>query len=148
MRLAINLQRAIARMHLQDPGHSDRSIAKELTLSHATVGRVRQLVVKSCLSLPLLDSLADSALQDLLGSHDRSHTRPRPLPEWPSLCEERLRRRCSLKTIWREWKDRNPEATGYTQFTLGYRSWCQSAAEQASSGGTTKSGEADRRSAS
>jgi transposase len=123
MRLAVRLQREIARLHFYDTSQSDRAIAGAIGVSPSTVGSLRRLLRHQALMWPALEPLDDEAWCSTLGTHDRTIAVRKPAPDWDWVHREMRRPDATLEQLWREWRETCPEGIGYTQFSTGYRRW-------------------------
>ncbi len=124
MRLAIHLQREIARLHFYDSAQSHRAIARATGLSATTVASLRaRLLEKSALTWNTLTALDDEAWCKTLRTEDRSIAKRKAAPDWNLIHKEMQRPDATLEVLWQEWKQTCPEGIGYTQFTDGYRRW-------------------------
>lgn len=123
MRLAVHLQREIARLHYYDPGQSDRAIANAMGLSPSTVGSLRKLLRAQTQDWAALQPLDDAAWRQALGTHDRSIAVRKPAPDWSWVHAEMQRPDATLEQLWREWRESCPQGVAYTQFSSGYRTW-------------------------
>lgn len=123
MRLAVHLQREIARLHYYDPGQSDRAIATAMGLSPSTVGDLRKLLRSQAQDWAALQALDDTAWRQTLGTQDRSIAVRKPAPDWAWVHAEMQRPDATLEQLWREWRETCPDGVAYTQFSCGYRAW-------------------------
>lgn len=122
MRLPINLQREIARLHFHDPKQSNRAIARCVGVSPNSVIALRALLTTKILPRSLL-ALDDDAWTAALGNEDRGVARRKEAPNWSWVHEQMQRQDATLEALWREWRSVCPEGIGYSQFTEGYRNW-------------------------
>lgn len=123
MRLAIHVQRDIARHHFYDPRASHRAIAFTLSLSPTTVGNFRALLKAQPLDWAALQVLDDVEWERALGTTNRSIAVRKPSPDWAEIHAEMQRPDATLEVLWREWRERCPQGVAYTQFSVGYRAW-------------------------
>lgn len=123
MRLAIHMQREIARLHYYDPDRSDRIIASTVGISPSTVGTFRRLLRNESHKWSALQALDDDEWRAKLGTHDRSIAQRKPMPEWEWVHAEMQRPDATLEQLWREWRETCPHGVAYTQFSTGYRAW-------------------------
>lgn len=126
MRLAIHLQREIARLHFYDPGQSSRQIARTLGMSPNTVGDLREKLRSTGQDWAHLSELDDDQWCDAIGTTDRSLAQRKPAPDWAHVHAEMQRPDATLEQLWREWREVEPNGIAYTQFTANYRVYCKS----------------------
>jgi len=126
MRLAVHLQREIARLHFYEPSTSSRTMALSLGLSPTTVGSMRELLRAQSLDWSVLQLLDDDSWRKALGTQDRSIAVRKPIPDWSWIHSEMQRPDATLEQLWREWRETCPQGVAYTQFSVGYRKWAKS----------------------
>jgi len=122
LRLPINLQREIARLHFYEPKQSSRSIGRSVGVSTNSVISVRSLLTTQDLPQNLFD-LDDAAWTAALGNEDKGVAQRKEAPDWHWVHEQLLRPDATLEALWREWRSVCPEGIGYSQFTDRYRNW-------------------------
>jgi transposase len=110
-------------LRLQAAGHSNRSIARSLGISHSTARQYRQRVEAAGLSWPLFPALTDSALEALLFPKAPPHLPDRAVPEWSEIHAELRKKSVTLQLLWLEYKEAHPEGLQYSQFCERYRQW-------------------------
>lgn len=125
MRLAVHLQREIARLHFYDPGISHRTIADSVGVATSTISNFRALLRRQPLDWAELQPLDDDAWRNALHTHDRSIAVRKPVPDWAWVHAQMQRPDATLEHLWREWRHACPQGVAYTQFSGGYRSWRQ-----------------------
>lgn len=123
MRLAVHLQREIARLHYYDANASNRTIGDSLKLSPTTAGKFRNRLRAQPLSWADLSVMDDAQWISALGTENRSIAVRKPLPDWSEIHAEMQRPDATLEVLWREWREGCPEGVAYTQFAVGYRAW-------------------------
>ncbi|CAN7215743.1 IS21 family transposase [Acidovorax sp. LjRoot66] len=123
MRIAIHMQREIARLHYYDTGNSDRAIAGIVGISPSTIGTFRRMLRKQAHEWSAIEPLDDDQWRDTLGTHNRSIAQRKPLPDWQWVHAEMQRPDATMEQLWREWRETCPEGVAYTQFAVGYRAW-------------------------
>lgn len=126
MRLAIFLQREIARLHQYDQHQSNRQIAGAIGVAANTVRAVRERLRACTVPWEQLSQLGDDDWISTLGTHDNSIARRKEAPDWIWVHQEMERPDATLEQLWREWRETCPDGIGYTQFTSGYREYCDS----------------------
>ena len=123
MRLAVRLQREIARHHYYDPGTSNRAIGRALHISPGTVGNFRAVLRERSPDWDALQLLDDEHWELALDTVNRSIAVRKPTPDWADVHAEMQRPDATLEVLWREWRERCPDGVAYTQFSVGYRQW-------------------------
>ncbi|TWO64408.1 IS21 family transposase [Caenimonas sedimenti] len=123
MRLPIQQQREIARLHFYDLRTSNRAIGASMQISPTTVGDLRNLLRAQQLTWTDLQALDDEGWRRALKTHDRSIAQRKPIPDWGHVHAEMQRPDATLEQLWQEWRETCPEGVGYTQFSVGYREW-------------------------
>lgn len=110
-------------LRLRASGHSNRSIAQSLAISHSTARLYRQRVEAAGLTWPLPSELTDSALEAQLFPQAPPHLVDRPLPVWAEIHRELKRKGVTLQLLWLEYKEREPDGLQYSRFCERYREW-------------------------
>lgn len=123
MRIAIYIQREIARMMFYEPTLSNRSIARSLGLSTGPVNDMRARLKLCPRSWEELERLPDNAWEELLGTKNKSVHPRKHTPDWEWVHKEMQRPGATLEVLWTEWRETCPEGIGYTQFCILYRGW-------------------------
>lgn len=88
MRIAIHVQREIARLILLDRRQFNSSIAGPLGISKTTVGKLRKLVRKVAEPWERLFQLDDDEWVRTLGTEDRSVAQPKEATDWSLVHQE------------------------------------------------------------
>ena len=124
-RLPVRKIREILR--LKREGFSNRVIARICKVSNSTVGEYLRQAEQVGLSWPLPEGLSDEALyQRLFGEKPTSsQSGARRAPDWEEVHRELAKRGVSLQLLWQEYRERNPEGYGRTQFHEHYQRWNQ-----------------------
>ncbi len=125
MRLAVHLQRAIARLHYYDSSQSNRALGSALKISPNTVAAMRATLQKCARPWSELESLDDNAWSQTLGTNNRSIAQRKEVPDWTEVHREMQRDDATLEQLWREWREKCPQGIGYSQFADGYRAWAK-----------------------
>lgn len=110
-------------LRLRAAGHSNRSIAQSLGISHSTARLYRQRVEAAGLSWPLPSELSDGALEALLFPKAPPLLENRPVPDWAEIHRELKRKGVTLQLLWLEYKEREPDGLQYSRFCERYREW-------------------------
>jgi transposase len=110
-------------LRLRAAGHSERSIAQSLGVSHSTVRQYRQRAEAAGVGWPLPAELSESALEARLFPPAPPSSLERPLPQWSQIHRELKRKGVTLQLLWLEYKESTPEGLQYSQFCERYRQW-------------------------
>lgn len=106
-------------------GRGHREIARSCGISHSTVLEYLRRAQAAGVAWPLPEELPESALEDRLFS-SAAPPSSRPLPDFQRVYDELRRWRkynLTLTQLWAEYKERQPDGYGYTQFCEHYRRW-------------------------
>jgi transposase len=126
MRVAVHLQREVARLHFYDTTQSDRAIGRVLGLHGTTVGSLRAKLQSCRLDWTALKALDDDAWMSELDTKDRSVAQRKKFPDWEFVHAEMQRADATLEQLWREWRELEPNGIGYSQFAQHYRKFRKS----------------------
>lgn len=110
-------------LRLRAAGHSDRSIARSLGVSHSTVRQYRQRAEAAGVGWPPPEELSESALEGRLFPPPPPASLERPLPEWSQIHRSLKGKNVTLQLLWLEYKESTPEGLQYSQFCERYRQW-------------------------
>ena len=110
-------------LRLEAAGHSERSIARSLGISHSTVRLYRERARAASLAWPLPEGLSERELEARLFPPPPPSTQARPLPEWRSVHDELKKKGVTLQLLWVEYKEACPDGLQYSQFCERYRQW-------------------------
>lgn len=105
-----------------------REISRSCGLPSSTVSDYLQRAEAAGLKWPLPQELSDEEIQRLLLNGNSqpacaAAAELRPLPEWPEVHQELGRRSVTLRLLWEEYRQKHPNAYGYTQFCEYYNRW-------------------------
>ena len=114
-------------LRLKNEGFTNRAIARICKVSNSTVGEYLERARQAGLSWPLPEGLSEEALvQRLFGEQKassqsgvRRETDREEVPREPS------QRGVSLRLLWQEYREQNPDGYGKTQFGEHYQRWNQ-----------------------
>jgi transposase len=112
-------------LRLKAAGMSMRDIAASTGASTTTVYEYLTRAEGAGLSWPLPEGMDEDALQAKLFPRPSAELAARrPVPDWREVHRELKRKRhVTLRLLWLEWKQANPEGWGYSQFCWHYQRW-------------------------
>ncbi len=101
-----------------------REIARSCGLPTSTVGDYLQRAAAAGLGWPLPAGQSEAELlQLLLARAPASSAGSLALPDWPHLHQELGRKSVTLRLLWQEYRQGQPEGYGYSRFCQLYRRW-------------------------
>ncbi len=107
-------------------GLSNRAIARSCSISHSTVGEYLRRAQEAGLSWPLPADLGEDTLFELLfPSSAPSSSRVIPAPDWSLIHTELRKQGVTLRLLWVEYREAQPDGYGYSQFCALYREWAK-----------------------
>jgi transposase len=108
-----------------EAGLSDRAIARACQISKSTVGETVRRAKAAGLAWPLPAEVGEEDIYQLLfpKSTQAAAAEGRLLPEWAVVRQELSKRGVTLKLLWQEYREKDPEGYGYTQYCEYYRRW-------------------------
>jgi transposase len=105
---------------------SHRTIAQSCGISPGTVSDYVQRAQAIGLTWPLPNELDEEALYRRLFPQPSSTSgRVIPQPDWAALHTQLRRPGVTLRLLWVEYREANPDGYAYTQFCEHYREWAQ-----------------------
>jgi transposase len=125
-RLPVRKIREILR--LKNEGFSNRAIARVCKVSNSTVGEYLERATKAGLGWPLPEGMSEETLYQSLFLGKGTSSQPVALraPDWEEVHRELAKRGVSLRLLWQEYREKNPDGYGKTQFGEHYHRWNQS----------------------
>ena len=123
-RLSLRKIREVLRLK-HEVGLSNRAIARACCVSNSTVGEYLRRAKQANLTWPLPEGLSEEALyQRLFGNKPTcSQSGARRAPDWEQVHRELARRGVTLMLLWQEYREKDPEGYGRTQFFEHYQRW-------------------------
>jgi transposase len=107
-------------------GLSNRAIARSCSLSHSTVAEYLRRAQEAGLSWPLPADLGEDRLFELLfPTSVQSGSRVIPTPDWSLIHTELRKKNVTLRLLWIEYREAQPDGYGYSQFCALYRQWAK-----------------------
>lgn len=125
MRIEPRVQRAIARLHLQQPTLSSRKLATAVGASPNTAAKLRLVVAGSGLQLGELELFDDAQLETRLfqGIVKKPVPEGFSIPCWDDVHRQMQQPDATLLAIWADWKEVNPDGWSYSHYARLYRYW-------------------------
>lgn len=112
----------VLRLHIQ-AGLSERTIAKSVSLSRSTVGKIITRAQELGMSWPLPADVDDAGLESMLFPVPQGRPKNCFEPEWNRIYQELKRKGVTLQLLWMEYKEQNTDGYQYSQFCERYRVW-------------------------
>ena len=108
-------------------GLSNRAIARSCQMSHSTVSEYLKRAEKAGLQWPLPEQISEDELYRRLfpEASQAKNTERKALPDWEQVHKEMKKRNVSLRLLWEEYREENPEGYGYSQYCELYRGYTQ-----------------------
>ena len=112
-------------LRLKAAGMNIRDIAQSIGASKTTVYEYLARAEAAGIGWPLPEGLDEEALAARLFPPPSGELAARrPVPEWRQVHRELKRgRHVTLRLLWLEWREANPEGWGYSQFCAHYQRW-------------------------
>ena len=103
---------------------SNKQIAKSCNIARSTIRDYLERAQRAGLSWPLAPDLDDGRLEALLfPSAPEESSEKRGLPAMEYLRKELTRKRVTLRLLWLEYRQANPDGYQYSQFCERYHQW-------------------------
>ena len=112
-------------LRLHAAGLSHREIALSVGIGQTTVGEYLARAQAAGLSWPLPPEMSEPALGEaLFPTPSAAMAASRPVPDWRTVNQELKRTKgVTLKLLWLEWREQEPDGCGYSQFCYHYDRW-------------------------
>ncbi len=112
-------------LRLKAAGMTHRDIAVSVGIARSTVYEYLARADAAGITWPLPAELDDAALEAKLFPPPTAELAARrPVPDWREVHRELRRgRHVTLRLLWLEWKEDNPDGWGYSQFCWHYQQW-------------------------
>ncbi|MCA1708936.1 MAG: IS21 family transposase, partial [Actinobacteria bacterium] len=112
-------------LRLNAEGISMRDIAASIGAGKTTVYEYLARADAAGIGWPLPEGMDEEALQaKLFPPRDADLAARRPVPEWREVHRElKAKRHVTLRLLWLEWREDNPDGWGYSQFCAHYQRW-------------------------
>jgi transposase len=108
---------------------SNRAIAGACKVSNSTVGEYLRRAEAAGVSWPIPEMGEEELFQKLFGEQDENAKKSKPLPDWEEVRKEVRQKGVTLRLLWIEYKEKNPEGYQYSQYCDLYQKWKKSRAE-------------------
>lgn len=107
-----------------DNGMSARQVAQSCGIGRTAVREYLRRAEKAGITWPLPEGLDETALENLLfPSSIALSAEKRNMPANEYLFNECKKKHVTLKLLWHEYREKNPDGYEYSQFCLRYRAW-------------------------
>jgi transposase len=112
-------------LRLKAAGMSSRDIARSIGAGKTTVYEYLARAEAAGIGWPLPEDMDEEALEARLFPPPCAELAARrPVPDWRQVHRELKRRRhVTLRLLWLEWREAEPDGWGYTQFCEHYQRW-------------------------
>jgi transposase len=106
-------------------GLGQRQIARACAISQGAVHNYLKKAAAAGLGWPLPEGWGEQRLEEtLFGNHQPVERRPRTLPDFASLHEQRQQHRhLTRQLLWEEYRQAHPDGYGYSRFCELYQRW-------------------------
>ncbi len=105
-------------------GLSNRTIARSCSISHSTVKEYLERAQSAGLSWPLPEQLTEEELfEQLFPEKAQAEAKLKAMPDWQQVHAELRKQSVTLKLLWTEYKEANPDGIQYSQYCERYRKW-------------------------
>jgi len=105
---------------------SERVIARSCCISRSTVAEYVRRAEAAGLKWPLPEDQNDNQLFELLYPKTQQLTpKATTMPDWEKVHLELRKKGVTLRLLWVEYLEKNPEGYGYSQFCQLYRNWAK-----------------------
>lgn len=122
-RLSMRKIREIMRLYYEKQ-LSQRAIAQVCRVSHSTVKEYVSRAAAAGLSWPLPEELSEAQLYRRLYPEKRKPAAAgKAPPDWQQVKQELSRKHVTLRLLWTEYREGEPNGYGYSQFCELYRQW-------------------------
>ena len=113
-------------LRLNATGLSNRAISRALQVSNSTVGEYLRRAELAGVRWPLDPNWGEDDLyQQLFPEREVYRLIQRPEPDWETVEKELKRKGVTLKLLWIEYLEGQPDGYKYTQFCTKYRQWAR-----------------------
>ena len=112
-------------LRLRFQGMSVADIATSVGVGRTTVYEYLARAEAAGVSWPLPEGVDEETLEQRLFPPPTAELAARrPLPEWREVHRDlKSKKHVTLRLVWLEWREANPDGWGYSQFCLRYQQW-------------------------
>jgi transposase len=112
-------------LRLRAAGMSSRLIAESTGAGKTTVYEYLARADAAGICWPLPEGLDEAAVEARLFPPPSAElANRRPVPEWREIHRElKAGRHVTMRLVWLEWREANPQGWGYSQFCAHYQAW-------------------------
>jgi len=105
-------------------GLSNRAIARSCSISHSTVKEYLERAKSAGVNWPLPEQLTEEELfKQLFPEKAQAEAKLKAMPDWQQVHTELRKQSVTLKLLWSEYKEANPDGFQYSQYCDRYRQW-------------------------
>jgi len=103
---------------------SERVIARSCRIARSTVGEYTRRAEAAGLKWPISEEMDDDQLYQLLyPPSSQAAPKAQPKPDWQQIHLELRKKGVTLRLLWNEYLEKEPQGYGYSQFCQLYRDW-------------------------
>lgn len=112
-------------LRLRAAGMSYREIGRSVGIGQATVGEYLARAQAAGIGWPLPAEMEEAEIEEaLFPAPNAEAAASRPVPDWRTVNRELKRAHgVTLKLLWLEWREQEPDGFGYSQFCYHYDRW-------------------------
>ena len=121
-RVSMRKIKELLRLHY-DHGLSTNKAARACGIARSTAQGYLLRFEASGIPWPLPEELDPGELNAKLFALPPNEERSKPLPDWPVVRKELSRKGVTLKLLWQEYLQEQPDGYSYTQFLRRYKAW-------------------------
>lgn len=125
----LSMRKLVEIFRMAAAGLSQRQIARSCRVSRSAVADYLERMKAAGLSWPLPSDFDEAGLElRLFGAERAARGRDplRPLADWPAIHKELARKGVTLRLLWQEYRQQQPDGYRYSQFCEHYRRWNKS----------------------
>jgi transposase len=125
----LSMRKLVEILRMDAAGLSRRQIARGCNVSRSSVADYLERMKAAGLSWPLSPQIDEAELERRLFGTDRparGRDPLRPLADWPAVHKELSKKGVTLRLLWQEYRQEQPEGYRYSQFCEHYRRWGKS----------------------
>jgi hypothetical protein len=108
---------------------SDRAIAGACKVSNSTVGEYLRRAEAAGVGWPLPEMGEEDLYKKLSPNQAKPIEKNHPMPDWDEVRKELRQKGVTLRLLWMEYKEKNPDGYQYSRYCEHYLRWMKSRAE-------------------